>query len=285
MYGKLLKINDFNFTYGQEEKKIFVFLCFKDTKYNTQYVIFADNLADNKLYYGSAYVRNNILVIMEVENDISDKIRNITTNYINNINTGEIQILSMENIEKVEWISSNHIEVRPESLVRLDSISIPKPKVKEKKKDNEKKEKKKTLLICLSVFLIFLIVFAFINKEHLIKHGKIIHCESDYQHTILSATVHEEKDFKYNLFGDIYEVSTISEYLFFDKDEFNEFYDNGIYFEYIETDQGDYSFDKERMLYRMNEKIVDFTTYDKPVKKEEIKGYYEEYGYVCTEGR
>ena len=57
MNGKVIKLNDYKFNFGQETIFLNVFAVFKNIKNGNKYIIYSyDN---KKLYCGSAFIKNN----------------------------------------------------------------------------------------------------------------------------------------------------------------------------------------------------------------------------------
>ena len=60
MNGKVIKLNDYKFNFGQETIFLNVFAVFKNIKNGNKYIIYSyDN---KKLYCGSAFVKNNEII-------------------------------------------------------------------------------------------------------------------------------------------------------------------------------------------------------------------------------
>ena len=61
MNGKVIKLNDYKFNFGQETIFLNVFAVFKNIKNGNKYIIYSyDN---KKLYSGSTFIKNNEIVI------------------------------------------------------------------------------------------------------------------------------------------------------------------------------------------------------------------------------
>ena len=73
MNGKVIKLNDYNFNFGQETIFLNVFAVFKNIKNGNKYIIYSyDN---KKLYCGSAFVKNNEIIVMISKGENDDDIK------------------------------------------------------------------------------------------------------------------------------------------------------------------------------------------------------------------
>ena len=64
MNGKVIKLNDYKFNFGQETIFLNVFAVFKSIKNGNKYIIYSyDN---KKLYCGSAFVKNNEIIKLKI---------------------------------------------------------------------------------------------------------------------------------------------------------------------------------------------------------------------------
>ena len=76
MFGKVIRLNDFKFTFGQETVYLNVFAVFKNKKSGNKYIIYSyDN---KKLYSGSAFIKNNEIVVMISKSEEDDVIKDFT---------------------------------------------------------------------------------------------------------------------------------------------------------------------------------------------------------------
>ena len=73
MNGKVIKLNDYKFNFGQETIFLNVFAVFKSIKNGNKYIIYSyDN---KKLYCGSAFVKNNEIIVMISKGENDDDIK------------------------------------------------------------------------------------------------------------------------------------------------------------------------------------------------------------------
>ena len=82
MNGKVIKLNDYKFNFGQETIFLNVFAVFKSIKNGNKYIIYSyDN---KKLYCGSAFVKNNEIIVMISKGENDDDIKKFVKELINN---------------------------------------------------------------------------------------------------------------------------------------------------------------------------------------------------------
>ena len=73
MNGKVIKLKDYKFNFGQETIFLNVFAVFKSIKNGNKYIIYSyDN---KKLYCGSAFVKNNEIIVMISKGENDDDIK------------------------------------------------------------------------------------------------------------------------------------------------------------------------------------------------------------------
>ena len=93
MFGKVIRLNDFKFTFGQETVYLNVFAVFKNKKSGNKYIIYSyDN---KKLYSGSAFIKNNEIVVMISKSEEDDVIKDFTNKLANEEDDDNYEIISL----------------------------------------------------------------------------------------------------------------------------------------------------------------------------------------------
>ena len=84
MKGKEMLVTNSDLVLKQEERIVKLFIMFKDKKYGTKYVIFADK--ENKtLFYGSPLLNGKKMVIMKFKNiKDAEMVKEFVWKYLNN---------------------------------------------------------------------------------------------------------------------------------------------------------------------------------------------------------
>ena len=160
--GKRIKLDDYTFTFGEQDVYLNVYGAFKYKKSGNKYVVYSyDN---GKLCYGSLFIRENKIVVMTSEKEVNDE---IIEKYVNNIleekESKDFENISIKDVGEIQIIDEKEIKMNVD-LNKLGDLTIPKPKVKE---EIDTKPKKKVSLAYFGIFilLIFIGTFLFINPE------------------------------------------------------------------------------------------------------------------------
>lgn len=293
MNGKVLKVAQYNLEFGTRDRLINVFACFKYKPTGNLYVVYTD--VDTKypiIYYGSAHAKGQTILSMKPrDNQEAEFIKEYIFKLINGEELTNFEILSLENIDKIELIGSEKIEVKPEIINSLVSICLPKkevPKTEEIspiKTPKQKKKSSKSILIVLLLIIIgaigYFLITSLSTKDTIAK--KII-CKKEYSHDTLDATVNEENTYNFNVKDTLESINSITTYQF-DEEAYQDFIMRGTYYKYLPDDaeEGGYKQDNENYTFKiMLTKKLD-TSYNLPTAYEEVFSYYKKEGYTCTE--
>ena len=102
MNGKVIKLNDYKFNFGQETIFLNVFAVFKSIKNGNKYIIYSyDN---KKLYCGSAFVKNNEIIVMISKGENDDDIKKFVKELIDNNYQEEYEIISLDKVNSIQVI-------------------------------------------------------------------------------------------------------------------------------------------------------------------------------------
>lgn len=279
MNGKILKLNDYKLTFGQETVYVNIYAAFKNNKTGNKYVVYSyDN---NKLYYGSLFIRNSEIVVMASKTDGFNAIKDFLNEIIDNKLSKNFEIISLDNINSIqvieEIIFSDDVDMK-----KLYDLSIPKPEVK-KETDNSKQKKGVSFSVIFFVlFLLVLAAFFFINPEVLHGKSKKYICKKSYVHDKLPANVNDDIELVFTHKGVIESIKITSDYVFTDVNYYSEFKEKGYFYKYMEN--GDtYKFDDNKYTYRLFSNIDTTSDYFMPTSTDELITYYAKDGYKCME--
>ena len=290
MNGKTLKVVEYNLSFGSNDRMIHVFGVFRYKSNNNLYIVYSDvNIQYNIIYYGSSYVKENSILSMECKDRQEEE---IIKEYLFKVTSKEsldnFEMISLDNIEGIEIISSNKLEVKPEVLYQMIDLTIPKPKVAEEVVQSTPKKKSSKKFLVFLIFLILIggggyVYFSTLTPKD--TTGKEIVCIKEYSHAELSATVTEENTYHFNYQDNLQSVDTVMSYQFFGQEEYQDFIQTGTLYRYMpESDvDGGWSKDDAMYLFKVMAKVKVDSSYDEPVQYEDALSYYKNAGYTCNE--
>lgn len=274
MKGKVIKLNDYKFNFGQETVYLNVYALFKSKKSGNKYVIYSyDN---KKLYGGSAFPRNNELVVMISKSERNSEIEDFTKKIFTD-ELSDYEVISLDKINSVQVIDEKEYNLDI-NLDELYDITIPKPEVKEVKA-TQKKNKSITYVFFI-LFVIVAVLFFYLNPEVLLGENVTYSCTKTYTHNKLPAEVNEELELLFNGRGKIQKISVKSDYVFNDIEYYKEFRDNSYFYQYF-TDGDTYKFDDSTYTYKLFSSINTEVDFFLPTTSSELIKHYEEDNYTC----
>lgn len=277
MNGKRIKINDFKFKYGQETIFINVFGAFKYKKNNNKYVVYSyDN---NKLCYGSLFIRNSEIVIMLSKNDDDSLVQRFLEDVLNGNIDDDFEVISLDKIDSAQIIDEGIVN-KSFDIDKLKDLTIPKKKIKEEIPENKKKKSLSISGIFFVLFLIVVVAFFFFNPEVIMGKDKNYICSREYIHKTLSINVKEEIKLTFNGRGKIKAASGTNDYVFNDINYYNKFKDSGEFYKYM--DEGNtYKFIDKDKTYRVMDDMDNLNDYYSFEEEDLILEYYNEKNYEC----
>lgn len=277
MNGKRIKVNDFKFKYGQETIFINVFGVFKYKKNNNKYVVYSyDN---NKLCYGSLFIRNSEIVIMLSKNDDDSLVQRFLEDVLNGNIDDDFEVISLDKIDSAQIIDEGIVN-KSFDIDRLKDLTIPKKKIKEEIPENKKKKSLSISGIFFVLFLIVVVAFFFFNPEVIMGKDKNYVCSREYIHKTLSINVKEEIKLTFNGRGKIKAASGTNDYVFNDINYYNKFKDSGEFYKYM--DEGNtYKFIDKDKTYRVMDDMDNLNDYYSFEEEDLILEYYNEKNYEC----
>lgn len=290
MNGKTIKVVEYNLSFGSNDRMVNILGVFRYKTNNNMYIIYSDvDIKYNIIYYGSSYIKNNqVLSIASNQKDTEEIVKEYIYKSINNEQLDNFQMISLDNIEGLEIISSNKIEVKPDVLYQLIEKNIPKNLEKEESTSIEKSKKKKsnklTIIIVLILVLGISLFYLFNNMSSKNDSTKLFVCTKEYLHDTLDAKVEEENTYYFNNFDEVEKVNNKKIYYFQKKDSYSSFIKNGTMYKYMPDDK-EGSWDKSDTEYWFKTDVtinVD-SSYQEEKKYESAINYYRKNGFYCIE--
>ncbi len=291
MNGKVLKVVEYNLSFGDNSRLVDVFGCIKYKKNNKLYIIYADHGSNyNIVYYGSSHVKNNSILSMEC-NDSRDQ--EIIKEYIFKVTQkqelNDFEFISLDDVDGVEIISSNRLEVKPEVLASLVDLCIPKPEVSKTVNTQEAKVVKKSSMGKILIIIILALAigggFWYVTNMNTTDNTvKTIVCKGTYNDNDINATVLETKKYYFNHNDSLEKIDTDRIYKFSEND-YLDFVNKGLMYQYMPDDSATGGWDKNDTDYTFSmymKETVD-TSYNKPKDYEGVLADNKNNGYKCEE--
>lgn len=275
MNGKVIKLNDYKFNFGQETIFLNVFAVFKNIKNGNKYIIYSyDN---KKLYCGSAFVKNNEIIVMISKGENDDDIKKFVKELINNNYQEEYEIISLDKVNSIQVIDEAICDVDVD-IKKLNDITIPKPKIV--KEEVIPKKKVNFTIVFLFVFILVVAMFFFFNPE--VINGKNVKyvCSKSYVHEKLPASVIENVELEFNGHGTIIDIKVKSDYIFNDVNYYKEFRDKSYFYQYF-SDGDTYKFDDNTYTYKLFSSINTKEDFFLPTDKDGLIKHYQDDNYTC----
>jgi hypothetical protein len=288
--GKKVKLNDYNMSYGKQEKKINIICFFKYLKDNSLYAISCEdsNIPYGIVNFGSAHLKENTLIIIGSKDPNQEMIKEILFKINNDENYELYEIQDLQNVELIELVSPNKLEIKKEVLQNVVDKVIPKPVIVEETKQPTKKKKNKLLPILLLLIILGGTSFYLFSLNSLSNQNNIVKsivCTKESESDSINAKVLEDNTYNFN-HNDILEyINKSTTYKFYDEDEYLDFINKGLYYSYLpdESDDGGFSLDDDTYSFTIIEKEDATIDYFLPTEYEEVLSYYKGKGYSCTE--
>lgn len=276
--GKIIKIDEYNFTYGKGTDYLNVFGGFKYKEDGNKYVIYSHD--NTKLFYGSLFIKDNKLVIMDVKNDVSSIIKEFTHVLLDDKKSTDFEVISLDDIDSVEIIGENTVDIDSSVILNLFDKTI--PKELEKPVQNETKKSKSSSVVGICLFLLIVIVGAFFwfNPEIIEGEKRRVICDKTYIHESLNATVTEEVTLTFSGKDKITDIDLVTDYKFNNSLQYEEFVKKNYYYQYMK--EGDtYKLDNSASTYRVFSSIDTEVDFFLPTSYKELVEDYKNKGYDC----
>ena len=294
MNGKELKVAEIELKFGAQARMVNVFGLFRYKPNNGLYVIYSDvGNTYNYVCYGLSHIKNNSILCMN-----SNKPEDIEAikEYIYKVTNGEklddYEIISLDDVDEIEIISSKNFELKKEVLDILIDKTI--PKKQEEVKDNNKSSKKKSPLSTFLLILFLLIIAGggylyFMSSNNSSDNGsKIIVCAKQYDSPDLEEViVEEEKKFIFNNYDKLDKVKVTTRYIFDNEAVYLDFINKSLFYKYMPENNDDTT--GSHTIDDANNRFVTYATtvvdesYGDPVEYEEVLSSNTNNNYTCDE--
>ena len=290
MNGKTLKVVEYNLTFGDSNRLVDVFGCFKYLNNNKLYVIYSDHQNNyNIVYYGSSYIKNNSILCMEC-NDARDI--EIIKEYIFKITKNEplenFEIIKLDTIEGIEIIKSNRLEIKPEVINDLTQKTIPIEKKEVKtviQKQNKKSPIGKILIVIILAAAIWYGFTYITNNSNQNNITKSITCVKTYPAENINATIVETRKLNFNHNEILQNINTSKVYKFTEND-YLDFINKGLLYQYM-PDNNNGGWDKDDTEHTFSiyikEDVKNDTSYKDPKDYEGALINIKNNGFSCEE--
>ena len=293
MNGKVLKVVEYNLTFGGQDRFVNVYGLFKYKKNNNLYIIYSDpNPSYSYLSYGSSHIKNDTVLAMATSNKADEE---IIKEYIFKVTNQEslenFEVLSLQEINGIEIINSNKLEVKAEVLTNLINFCLPKVEKAEESTSttDSPKKKKGTKKVFFLLFLLLLLGGGYYYFTHPPKKQerviKTFTCQKSYNDNSISATVEEENTYYFNQSENLEYFIEKKNYQFSSQVSYQDFINKGLIYKYLPEDEENSTLKKDDQNYSFETTLKQNITssYNKPTAYEESLTYMEDEGYSCKE--
>ena len=293
MNGKVLKVVEYNLTFGGQDRFVNVYSLFKYKKNNNLYIIYSDpNPSYSYLSYGSSHIKNDTVLSMATSNKADEE---IIKEYIFKVTNQEslenFEVLSLQKISGIEIINSNKLELKTEVLTKLINFCLPKVEKAEESTSTtaSPKKKKGTKKVFFLLFLLLLLGGSYYYFTHPAKKQerviKNFTCQKSYNDNSISATVEEENTYYFNQSENLEYFIEKKNYQFASQVSYQDFINKGLIYKYLPEDEENSTLKKDDQNYSFETTLKQNITssYNKPTAYEESLTYMEDEGYSCKE--
>ena len=287
--GKVLKVFTNELTFGSNDDKRNVFGVFKYKKNNVYYVVYSDiKNTYNIVYYGSCYIKNDSIIVLEAkEKEHGEIIKEFIYKIVNKEELSQYEIVNLDTIETIEIVGYSKLEVKTDIEKSLVDITIPKQiDVVVSNENNSKKKSPFAIIMLLLVIMMGGFGYYYFKSNNKVSDDimGVIVCKKSYSHNELPAVVNEERTFNFDSNDSLMYINNYNNYVFNNSDDYFDFVSKGLYFKYAPNDNdGGYNLDDDKMTYSVSYKENIGSNYSYPTDYEEVLTYYNNAGYVCEE--
>lgn len=279
MIGKNVKVIDYKFTYGQETINLILYGAFKNIKNGNKYAIYSYENKNNRLYYGTFFMRNNEAVIMTSKENPKEIVKEFVDSILKDEKNSKFEIISLEEINSIQIIDEYTADFNVD-MIKLYDLTIPKPVIEEAPNETKNKKSISIAAIFFTLFIIVIIAFFFFNPEVILGKDKNYSCVKNYYHNVMPTSINEEISLVFNGKGSIKSIDLITDYKFNSINYYFEFKDKGYFYQYME-EGNTYKFIDESYIYRLFSKIDITDDFFLPTNEKELIEHYENNEYKC----
>ena len=289
MNGKILKVVEYQLSFGSHARMVNVFGVFRYKKNQSLYVIYADvGSTYPVVYYGGSHIKENSILSISPRDGDEEIVKEYIFKVTNGKKLDDFEIISLDSIDSIELISSSHLEIKMDVMNDLIDKTIPKveEKVEEDKKSSGKKKKSNKFVFVLLVILLLLggvyFYLSYFNDSN--RSTKSFTCIMSRNDSALNANIEVTGIyyFDYQDVLDNFEITNVFHFL--SENSYQDFINKGIMYRYMPSDeQGGYSQDDESHTFTFLLKQKVDSNYQDAVDYEEILFNLKKEGYTCEE--
>lgn len=292
--GKILKVNELEIKAGGKDHEVSVFAVFKTKKHSDLYVIFTDNYSDDKekLYYGSAHIRIDTLVILNSKKSDKDEelIKEFTWKLLNTNETEGFEVVDITGLNKAEIISFDYLEVKKEVITGLTKKTIPKPEPTKAEIREQAKSNSSAYIIYIGIFLSLVVVgvFCFVNKDLFTGIKESYTCVLSDADTDLEATLTITQKLSFDRDDNIMMRTITSSYKFDREEGYSDYVNMGSYYQeetFFENSSVSYQTDMANFTFNLIEEVLIDDDYSGNKTKTGVINELTEEDYICTQDR
>ena len=290
MNGKVLKVVEYDLTFGKDARMVNVFSVFRFRKNNGLYVIYADvDTQYNVVNYGGSHIKGNTVLSIGGKPNDDEIIKEYIFKIINGEKLDDFEVISLDSIEGIEIISSNHLELKTDVIQQLIDKTIPKKEVieEEVKKPVKKKKKGKLLIILLLLIAIGGGAYYFLpnylsNND---KVSKVVDCTLTSSNQSLNASVEEKRTLNFDYKDVLKSIDTTIIFHFNSEKDYEDFINRGTMYKYMPEDEtkGGFKQDAGNNIFTIMKKEEVDSNYTNAVNYEEVILENKREGYTCEE--
>lgn len=281
MKGIEITVTNTKLQLKEEQRKVKLFVIFKDLKYGTKYILFADNI-NKELFYGYPVINEEKMVIMKFkEQKHEELIKEFLWDHLNNINKSNYELIEVPKMNKIEIIDNNILNIKEEYIEKLNDIYFKKEELEEQQE--HKKIKKGPIIFTIFIILIIVLGVLYLknNKELLKRPDKYLQCKTIYNIDEIQVNVEEIINLTFVSSNNIKQHKKEIIYKFNDNDKYYEFKEKDLSYKYTNL-EGKEQYNDEELTYKL---IVEYNINNNELPKtyDEIYKYYQNNNYSCND--
>lgn len=278
MIGKIIKVNDFKFVYGQDTMYITAFGAFKNSKNGEKYIVYSYD--GKKIYYGSFFIKEKVGTIMMSKNSKKDDVKNFIDSLLSGKSNKEIEIINLDVVDSVQIIDEILFDLDVD-VNKLIDITIPKSSDNSSSSNVVVTNKSRIFtLVIILILLILGIVFMIVTK-YISDNTEEYICNKDYLSQEVPANVIDEVLLSFNYRNNLTSMVKRISYIFDDNKYYMEFKNKSYFYKYID-DADSYKFIDEEKTYRLFDNVDVENDFFLPKDKHDLLNYYRSDGYTCS---
>ena len=291
MTGKVLKVIEYNLSF-KETRMVNVYSIFRYKKNNNLYMIYSDpNPIYSFVFYGASHIKNDSILCMKSPDETIEIIKEYIFKLINQESLEDFEIISLDQINGIEIIASDRLEIKPEVLEKLITLTIPSKEstdvpTQQKKKSKKHQISKKSILGIIILIGILSTIFYVVNKITENKEFKTFSCTKTYHSKEINATIEEKNTYYFSINQEqLKKYIEKHNYSFDSVSDYQDFINKGTIYKYLPSDEkgSEYKTNNEDNEITITiQKEID-SSYNLPTAYEEALSNIKAKGYSCQE--